>query len=73
MTNVNPDLGIYTEFYDQYKDVRIFPYFDRAYLPSGMWDIMKTTSAQLLTGDLTPEASSEVYKKEVERLKAQAK
>lgn len=73
MNGITPDLGIYTEYYDMYKDIRVFPYFDRVYLPSGMWDVMQTTSSQILGGELTPEDSSQVYKQEVERLKAQQK
>jgi raffinose/stachyose/melibiose transport system substrate-binding protein len=73
MNGFEPDLGIYTEYYKQYKDIRVFPYFDRVYLPSGTWEVLKTVSAEVLTGKLTPEASAEKMKKEVERLKAQQK
>lgn len=73
MEDVTPDLGIYTEFYDKYKDVPVFPYFDRVYLPSGMWDVMQSTSAEIVGGTMTPEESSDVYKKNVERLRSQQK
>ncbi|MEC0210050.1 extracellular solute-binding protein [Paenibacillus ehimensis] len=73
MNGINPDLGVFTEYYNKYKDIRVFPYFDRVYLPSGMWDVLQTASAQLLGGKLTPEAYSETMKKEVARLKAQQK
>ncbi|BCG58218.1 ABC transporter substrate-binding protein [Paenibacillus sp. URB8-2] len=73
MSNITPDLGIYTEYYEKYKDTRVFPYFDRVYLPSGMWDVMQTTSAEILSETMTPEESSQFYKQEVERLKSQQK
>ena len=73
MNGITPDLGIYTEFYDKYKDIRVFPYFDRVYLPGGMWDVMQTTSAEILGGTLSPEESSNVYKENYELLRSQQK
>lgn len=73
MNGFKPDLGMFTDYYDKYKDIRVFPYFDRVYLPSGMWDVLQSASAELLGGKLTPDAFSEKMKKEVERLKAQQK
>jgi raffinose/stachyose/melibiose transport system substrate-binding protein len=73
MNGFEPDLGIYTEYYQQYKDTRVFPYFDRVYLPSGTWEVLKTMSGEVLSGSLTSEASAEKMKNEVERLKAQQK
>ncbi|MCY9670788.1 extracellular solute-binding protein [Paenibacillus alginolyticus] len=35
INGIKPDLGAYTEYYDKYKDIRVFPYFDRVYLPAG--------------------------------------
>lgn len=39
------DIGVYLE---KYKDVETFPYFDREYLPSGLWDVMCSTGAEIL-------------------------
>lgn len=32
------ELGELQVYYDNVKELRAFGYFDRAYLPSGMWD-----------------------------------
>jgi raffinose/stachyose/melibiose transport system substrate-binding protein len=54
-TNVNASLeGVdpdtfYSDYYEEFSDVSVVPYFDRVYLPSGMWDVMATSSAELLS------------------------
>jgi len=48
LTGVNPDLGTIQTYLDKYSNVRTFPYFDRVYLPNGMWDIMCSTGAAIL-------------------------
>ncbi|WP_325176612.1 ABC transporter substrate-binding protein [Paenibacillus alkalitolerans] len=58
----------FTEYYEKYADIRVFPYFDRVYLPSGMWDVMCKTGSALLGGQVTPEQYSEKMKSEAERL-----
>lgn len=58
----------FASYYDQYKDVRVFPYFDRVYLPSGMWDVMCTSGLDLITGHITAEKYSEIMKENVARL-----
>jgi len=45
---VSPDLGELKPYYDKYADTKTFPYFDREYLPSGMWDVMCATGADIL-------------------------
>ncbi|WFA07366.1 extracellular solute-binding protein [Bacillus sp. HSf4] len=59
----------YAKYYEQYRDIKTEPYFDRVYLPSGMWDVMGTTGQELLAGTLTPKQVSE--KEEYSRLKKQ--
>jgi len=49
LTGVTPDLGDIQTYLDKYSSVRTFPYFDRAYLPSGMWDVMCATGADILS------------------------
>jgi raffinose/stachyose/melibiose transport system substrate-binding protein len=44
------DLGPY---FDNIVGVRTFPYFDREYLPSGMWDSMCRTGMGLLSNTMT--------------------
>jgi len=46
-------LGDLTPYYEKVAGVRGFPYFDRAYLPSGMWDSMCKTGTGLLANSMT--------------------
>ena len=48
LNGVSADVGKIGEYYDKYADVEAFPYFDREYLPSGMWDVMCSTGADIL-------------------------
>jgi len=48
LTTATADLGDLKPFYEKYADVETFPYFDRVYLPSGMWDVMCATGADIL-------------------------
>ncbi|MCJ8012095.1 extracellular solute-binding protein [Paenibacillus sp. KQZ6P-2] len=57
-----------TPYYDKYASIRVFPYFDRVYLPNGMWDVLCKNGTELLAGRMTPEQFSESMKTEVERL-----
>lgn len=57
-----------TPYYEKYADIRVFPYFDRVYLPNGMWDVLSKTGTELLAGRVTPEQFSQTMKVEVERL-----
>lgn len=59
----------FAKYYEQYEDVMVYPYFDRVYLPSGMWDVMCNTGMELLADVVTPEEYSEIMKENVERLK----
>ncbi|MGN7326805.1 ABC transporter substrate-binding protein [Bacillus pumilus] len=61
----------YSTFYDQYEQVKIEPYFDRKYLPSGMWAVIATTGQELLAGSITPEQLSKKMEEEYKRLKKQ--
>ncbi|WP_026695324.1 ABC transporter substrate-binding protein [Peribacillus kribbensis] len=60
--------GEFAPFYDQYKQNRVLPYFDRLYLPNGMWDVMCTLGQDLIAGNITPKEYSSKMKAEVERL-----
>ncbi|WP_248925839.1 ABC transporter substrate-binding protein [Paenibacillus hamazuiensis] len=59
----------FTPYYDKYSGIRVFPYFDRVYLPNGMWDVMCKTGTSLLAGNVSPKQYSEKMKQEVERLR----
>lgn len=69
LTNSSSDLGNLSKFYEKYADVETVPYFDRAYLQSGMWDTLCSTGTGILTGELTVEKSVEQTKSNYERLK----
>lgn len=49
LTNVEVDLGMVQQYLDKYADVETFPYFDREYCPSGVWDVICTTGQIVLT------------------------
>ncbi|WP_410513768.1 extracellular solute-binding protein [Paenibacillus sp. BR2-3] len=57
-----------TPYYEKYAQARVFPYFDRVYLPNGMWDVLCKTGTELIAGRITPEQYSETMKTEFERL-----
>lgn len=50
LNGVGSNIGEISSYYEKYSDVRTFPYFDREYLPSGMWDVMCATGADILAG-----------------------
>lgn len=67
LTNATPDI-YYQPYYDEYADVMVEPYFDRVFLPSGMWEPMGTSGQELLSGSLTPEGVSDKMAAEYTRL-----
>lgn len=58
----------FVEYYEKYANIRVLPYFDRVYLPNGMWDVITKSGTSLLAGQMTPQQFSEKMKQEVERL-----
>lgn len=50
LNGVESEIGEISAYYDKYSSVETFPYFDREYLPSGMWDVMCATGADILAG-----------------------
>lgn len=48
LNGVESDTGAVKPFYEKYADVRTMPYFDREYLPNGMWDDMCIGGAGIL-------------------------
>lgn len=48
LTNVKVDLGALQQYIDKYAGVETYNYFDRAYCPSGMWDVMCATGQNVL-------------------------
>ncbi|UWF77467.1 MULTISPECIES: ABC transporter substrate-binding protein [Microbacterium] len=57
LTNAESDLGVLTESYETFVapgEVPLKPYFDRVYLPNGIWDTMVSTTDGVITGQMTP-------------------
>ncbi|MGL5694749.1 MAG: ABC transporter substrate-binding protein [Peptostreptococcaceae bacterium] len=48
INGIESDTGMAKDYYDKYKDVKTMPYFDRAFLPNGMWDDMCVGGASIL-------------------------
>ncbi len=69
MTGVEPSLGDLEDDYKEYEDIRVFPYFDRDFLPNGMWDVMCKNGQDLLAGAITPRQYSLNMEKEYNRLR----
>lgn len=64
ITGVKGDFGELTATYERYKDIRTIPYFDRVYLPDGMWQVMCRNSQQLIAGIINEKQFSENMEKE---------
>ncbi|MFD5214231.1 ABC transporter substrate-binding protein [Microbacterium sp. NPDC058345] len=57
LTNAESDLGILQASYDEFVapgDLPLQPYFDRVYLPNGIWDTMVATTDGVITGQMSP-------------------
>lgn len=53
LTNAKSDLGPLSDSYEKWVEGNAYalePYFDRVYLPNGMWDTMVTTTAGVISG-----------------------
>jgi raffinose/stachyose/melibiose transport system substrate-binding protein len=70
ISGVKVDIGYAGEYFEKYKDLRSFPYFDRVYLPNGMWDVMCKNGNALLADGIDPGQYSQDMKKQYLRLRA---
>jgi raffinose/stachyose/melibiose transport system substrate-binding protein len=70
LTGVEVDAGYLTQYFTKYADLRTFTYFDRVYLPNGMWDVLCKNGQDVLAGGLTPEEATDNIAKEFNRLRA---
>ncbi|MNZ71276.1 hypothetical protein D3C78_896350 [compost metagenome] len=43
------DFGMLTSYFEKTKDIEIQPYFDRVYLPNGMWSTLQTVGSALVS------------------------
>jgi raffinose/stachyose/melibiose transport system substrate-binding protein len=64
------DVGQLTEYFEQYKDIRVFPFFDREYIPNGMWDVMCKNGQDILADGIDAKGYTANMKQEYERLRA---
>jgi raffinose/stachyose/melibiose transport system substrate-binding protein len=71
LKDIKVDCGDMTQYYEKYSDIRVFPYFDRVYLPSGMWDVICKNAQDLVAGAITPSEFSQNMKKDYDRLRTQ--
>ena len=55
-TGVQVDMGFLTDDFNKWSNIRTFPYFDRVYLPGGMWEDLCNTSLGLFNGTMTRQA-----------------
>ncbi|MFZ7087425.1 ABC transporter substrate-binding protein [Curtobacterium sp. RRHDQ10] len=61
LTNVKADLGSLAPSYERWVtpgNVPLRPYFDRVYLPNGMWNTVVTTADSVVAGQSSPAAST---------------
>lgn len=71
LTGVDSDTGNLSEDYEKYSTIRGFSYFDREYLPSGMWETMTSTGTGLISGNMTIEDSIKEMESNYNRLLGQ--
>jgi raffinose/stachyose/melibiose transport system substrate-binding protein len=65
------DQGDLTPYFAKIVGVRGFPYFDREYLPSGMWDSMCKTGTGLLANTMNMDQAVAKMKNDYESLRGQ--
>lgn len=54
--DVSPELRLTPDF-EAFSDLKTYPYFDREWLPSGMWATMRTIGGALTAGEMSIEES----------------
>ncbi|KQR39427.1 ABC transporter substrate-binding protein [Microbacterium sp. Leaf159] len=68
--------GPLADSYNEYAasgEVPLVPYFDRVYLPNGMWDTMVTTTDAVITGQQNPSAATSQMASDFDSLFSQSK
>lgn len=74
LEGVESETGILQPYYEKYMsaDILTIPYFDRVYLPNGLYDVMCTTGTSILAGEKDAvEASVQSMKQAYEEKLAQ--
>jgi len=70
LKGIDINAGDMTEDFIKYASAPVFPYYDRVYLPNGMWDVMCKNGQDMLAGGIKVSEFSENMKLEFERLRA---
>lgn len=70
--DVQIDFGHLTRYFEKYEDIEIEPYFDRVYLPSGMWSTLQTIGSGLVSGNVSIEESIEIMQEDYHRLRSES-
>lgn len=68
LTDAVSNTGKLDEDYKRWSNVSAFPYFDRAFLPSGMWDTLCSTGAGILSGSMTTDEATNTMLEDFNRL-----
>lgn len=68
LVTATSDTGILSDDFEKYAETVGSPYFDRVYLPSGMWDTLGATGAGVLSGEMTPKEAAERVQSDFEKL-----
>lgn len=74
LTNVDIDLGTIQPSFDKYVapgDIPTMPFFDRVYLPNGMWDTIVTTTDGVINGQMTSEVAAQQMADQYQTLRSQ--
>jgi raffinose/stachyose/melibiose transport system substrate-binding protein len=70
LDGVNVNLGDAGSYYQKYSQTPVFPFFDRVYLPSGMFQVLSKNGQKLLGGAMKPSEFSDNARDEYKRLRA---
>ncbi|MGF7049831.1 raffinose/stachyose/melibiose transport system substrate-binding protein [Paenibacillus sp. DS2015] len=62
------DFGMLTPYFERTKDIEIQPYFDRVYLPNGMWSTLQTVGSGLVSGGSIEGAAVKLMNDDFDRL-----
>ncbi len=62
------DTGALSDDYAKWGKCSAFPYFDRAFLPNGIWDTMCSTGTGILSGDMTVTEAADKMLEDFKRL-----
>jgi len=69
LNGVNVSLGDVGFYFQKYSQTPVFPFFDRVYLPSGMFQVLDKNGRELLAGAITPSQFSDNTRDEYNRLR----